>query len=693
MIKSMKTSRHMPQSSGTPGKLPMIRKIGFQLALFATCAILIVGSVSVLYMSASNRSVINQIDTERSQMALATMNSMIKDDETQSATAAEHLAANAQVIQAVQLGDAAAVKTAVNQSMKEMVINVDFVTVVNSQGVVIARTLDDKAGDSVTGQANVARALKGETATVTETGTDIQLAIRTGTPVKDSSGKIIGAISTGYSLVNTEFVDKMKSMTGSEFTIFVGDERVSTTIISNGQRAVGTKLDQKIAKTVLDEKSQYFGTADILGVPHATAYQPILDSNNQAIGIYFAGLSLEESNAAMRNAQIISVVLVFLLILLAIALLLLFVRRTISRPLDEMAQVATQLAQGNLNIALEYRAKNELGILADALRSTVSSLQSYIRDISEKLHQMAQRDMRVQMDLEYVGDFAPIQTALVQISSSLNQTLSLIDVASQQVNTGAEQVSAAAQALAAGASEQAATVQELTASIATVDQQAEANVQNVRQATEYVTQAAAGILQSNEEMQKLTRAMDEIRESSEQISSITKVIEDIALQTNILALNAAIEAARAGTAGKGFAVVADEVRNLAAKSAEAAKQTAVLLQTAENTGKEGGEIAADTSRVLSQAGEQAKMISVSIEQVERGSVEQAGAIEQITLGLSQVSSVVQNNAATAEESSASSEELAAQAQALQQEVSKFLLEKPSAASDTSRLDETEEGFF
>ena len=485
----------------------------------------------------------------------------------------------------------------------------------------------------------------------------------------------------------------MKSMTGSEFTIFVGDERVNTTIISNGQRAVGTKLDQKIAKTVLDEKSQYFGTADILGVPHATAYQPILDSNNQAIGIYFAGLSLEESNAAMRNAQIISVVLVFLLILLAIALLLLFVRRTISRPLDEMAQVATKLAQGNLDIALEYRAKNELGILADALRSTVSSLQSYIRDISEKLHQMAQRDMRVQMDLEYVGDFAPIQTALVQISSSLNQTLSLIDVASQQVNTGAEQVSAAAQALAAGASEQAATVQELTASIATVDQQAEANVQNVRQATEYVTQAAAGILQSNEEMQKLTRAMDEIRESSEQISSITKVIEDIALQTNILALNAAIEAARAGTAGKGFAVVADEVRNLAAKSAEAAKQTAVLLQTAENTVKEGGEIAADTSRVLSQAGEQAKMISVSIEQVERGSVEQAGAIEQITLGLSQVSSVVQNNAATAEESSASSEELAAQAQALQQEVSKFLLEKPSAASDTSRLDEAEEGFF
>ena len=86
------------------------------------------------------------------------------------------------------------------------------------------------------------------------------------------------------------------------------------------------------------------------------------------------------------------------------------------------------------------------------------------------------------------------------------------------------------------------------------------------------------------------------------------------------------------------------------------------------------------------------MISASIEQVERASVEQAGAIEQITLGLSQVSSVVQNNAATAEESSASSEELAAQAQALHQEVSKFILEKPSVSDAPSAAD-SQEFFF
>ena len=67
------------------------------------------------------------------------------------------------------------------------------------------------------------------------------------------------------------------------------------------------------------------------------------------------------------------------------------------------------------------------------------------------------------------------------------------------------------------------------------------------------------------------------------------------------------------------------------------------------------------------------MVGDAIHEIEASSTEQAAAIEQINQGLSQVSSVVQTNAATAEESSASSEELAAQAQILNQEVNKFRL--------------------
>jgi len=63
----------------------------------------------------------------------------------------------------------------------------------------------------------------------------------------------------------------------------------------------------------------------------------------------------------------------------------------------------------------------------------------------------------------------------------------------------------------------------------------------------------------------------------------------------------------------------------------------------------------------------------SIREIETATHEQAASIEQINQGLSQVSAVVQTNAATAEENSASSQELVSLAQSLLSEVGKFKL--------------------
>ncbi|MEA4973645.1 MAG: methyl-accepting chemotaxis protein [Candidatus Metalachnospira sp.] len=349
------------------------------------------------------------------------------------------------------------------------------------------------------------------------------------------------------------------------------------------------------------------------------------------------------------------------------------IRKSIIDPISEIEHVYTELSKGNMQIEINYDSNDELGTMAKLIKKTNNMQNVVFADLIEKFTLMSEGDMRIKIDKDYIGDFAVIKNAIEATAESLNSTLITILNASENVSEGSEQVASGAQALAAGSSEQAASIEVLTAAVEKIAVHAENNSNNVKTATEFVSQADKGIKLSNEYMDQLTESMSNISSSSSQIANITKVIEDIAFQTNILALNAAIEAARAGEAGKGFAVVADEVRNLAAKSADAAKQTEEIIQHSNDTVNEGTRLTAQTANVLREVIEKANLVNVSIVKIEEATFEQTAAIEKIKQGLSQVSAVVQTNAATAEENSATSEEMSAQAVTLRSEIEKFKL--------------------
>jgi methyl-accepting chemotaxis protein len=144
-----------------------------------------------------------------------------------------------------------------------------------------------------------------------------------------------------------------------------------------------------------------------------------------------------------------------------------------------------------------------------------------------------------------------------------------------------------------------------------------------------------------------------------------------------------VEAARAGEAGKGFAVVADEVRNLASKSAEAAKETTVLIQSTLAAIKNGSAMVTETGKSLDQISDKAQIVNELVKKIAEASDTQASSIQQINVGINQISSVVQTNSATAEESAASSEELSAQAETLKTLVSHFKLKNDTREISSS----------
>ena len=400
-----------------------------------------------------------------------------------------------------------------------------------------------------------------------------------------------------------------------------------------------------------------------------SAFDDIIDYNTKG-----SDDAAEESASLYRTATLTMAAVVIAIILVGVFFSFVIIR-LIKTPISEIQNAAIKMAEGDLDVKISYTSKDELGVLAVQVGRLIHKLQLIIEDENQFLAKMAEGDFTVDSTCEeaYTGGFYPLLVSFRGIADKLNDTMLQISQSSAQVAGGAGQVSNGAQALAQGATEQASSVQELAATVDEISNKVNQNADSARQASKAADSVSVKMNVSKEKMQQMTHAMGDISSCSSEISKIMKIIEDIAFQTNILALNAAVEAARAGAAGKGFAVVADEVRNLANKSTEASENIAALIENSLQAIENGTQIADDTAQSLIQAVNDVNEMAGIIEQISEASSDQADSIAQLTVGIDQISNVVQTNSATAEESAAASEELSGQSQLMKSLVGRFQL--------------------
>jgi methyl-accepting chemotaxis protein len=315
-----------------------------------------------------------------------------------------------------------------------------------------------------------------------------------------------------------------------------------------------------------------------------------------------------------------------------------------------------------------------LGLLVYIFRDLFLMLGAEPAYTAEVVSQLAQGNLDLAIQLKQ-GDTTSLLAAVAQMSRQLAQIITEVRSSADALSSASEQVNSTAQSLAKGASVQAASVEQTSASVEQMSASITQNNQNASVTDGIAQQSATNAASGGEAVSATVEAMQKIAER-------IGVIDEIAYQTNLLALNAAIEAGRAGEHGRGFAVVASEVRKLAERSQVAAQEIGELATASVKRAELAGNL-------LEQMVPSIRKTADLVQEIAAASSEQATGVSQINSAIAQVSQTLQQNAAASEELSSTAEELSGQAVKLQEAMTFFKLssdnvKKISGRSQASR---------
>ncbi len=507
----------------------------------------------------------------------------VSDMQNRATSVARSIANSKQLLQLFQTRNRQRALDYTQRLMKDF--GMEYLVVVDKTADIFLRAHEpERFGDNIGGQINIQRALQGDNTYFMENGKLVKFSIRASAPIRDSSGAIIGAVSTGYVLGKEAFVQKLKKTYCVETSIFYGKSLLQTTI--PGMKDSGFELPKAVQDLVLDGDSLYTYYGEVGGKRFYNIFTPIHGPNKTIQGAIWLAAPTDRIYALMRNMRRLQIILIIVSVLIALGCLGFQIRRAVVKPTKQLLTLAQQIGEGNLQIDAKLRIpQNEFGEITQSVRG---------------------------------------------IAARLRLTVEHLQQASKKMDEVCHTVDHGAHALQSAANDMASREQQISTSLSSVSEILDENSSLSGEALGEFQKLSTAVAQGQHASQEANHEVQNMREH-------TETIRAIAAQTNILALNAAIEAARAGEAGAGFGVVAHEVGVLAGKSAAAAE---IIAEKIEGSIQHANHVE-KALKALSPLGARSEEL---ITQVSASGADQAQRMAQIDAASKGFGEMVQRNA-------------------------------------------------